>query len=232
MSIQKNIHDIQKKIDFFCQKYGRHPGDVKLIAVSKYHNTHAIEEAYHCGLRDFGENYFQEWQKKKESLSHLKDIHWHLIGHMQSNKAKFFTNTIHCLQSLDSLTLANAIEKKSNLEAKLNVLIQLQIDPLDKNKSGIAFPDAVPLCEFVTKSQKLNLCGFMGIGPAETPDDRRKDLYLKFMQDAGQLWKDFSEKDANTKPIYSLGMSGDLEMAIACGSNMVRIGKAVFGLRK
>lgn len=230
ISIEKNIAQIQENIDLICRKYGRNKNEIKLIAVSKYHSVESIQTAYDCGIRDFGENYFQEWKEKKEKLAFLKDIRWHLIGHIQTNKAKYFTNSIHCLQSLDSLTLANELEKKAHLQSKLNVLIQLQVDAQDKNKSGVNFDKAASLCEFISTSQKLNLCGFMGMGPLKVPDETRKDLYLKFIHNSKQLWKAFTSFQ-NQTPIYSLGMSDDLEIAIACGSNMVRVGTGIFGKR-
>jgi uncharacterized pyridoxal phosphate-containing UPF0001 family protein len=111
------------------------------------------------------------------------------------------------------------------------VLVQLQVDAQDKNKSGVHFDKAVSLCEFISTSQKLNLCGFMGIGPIEITDKMRENLYLKFIHNSKQLWKDFASFQ-NQTPIYSLGMSDDLEMAIACGSNMVRVGTGIFGKRE
>lgn len=228
--IQSNIQKVQEKINVFCEKYKRNKDEITLVAVSKYHPIDWIEAAYNCGIRDFGENYFQEWKEKQEKLSHLQDIRWHLIGHMQTKKAKYFTNSIHCLQSLDSLSLASEIEKKSSLNSRLNVLVQLQVDSEDKNKSGIVYEKSAQLCEFILKSQKLFLCGFMGMGPLESTDERRKDLYRQFMRNAEKLWKDFSQ-DENKKPYYSLGMSSDMEIAVECGSNMLRIGTAIFGER-
>ena len=221
--IKENIEKLKIKI----------PPNVTIVAVSKFHPAESIEEAYHCGLRDFGENYIQEWQKKQEQLSHLKDIRWHIIGNLQKNKVKFLNKNVHLLQSLDSLSLAKEIEKKWTTNKPLNVLIQLQVDVNDINKSGVSLENAKELCEFVLQSKKLNLQGFMGIGPILSPrglttgsnnnNEKLHFLYTEFVRYCHNLW--------DTKKIISLGMSQDLEIALECGSNMLRVGTAIFGNR-
>lgn len=229
-NIKKNIESIQEKINFFCNKYGRHSQDVNWIAVSKYQPIEKIIEAYNCGISDFGENYIQEWQKKVTELNAKYKINWHLIGAQQSNKAKFIDNNIFCLQSLNSIKLANEIEKKANLNHELNTLVQLQIDPEDNQKSGIDFESANRLCEFIAQSKKLSLKGFMGIGPLQKSNKELKFLYTSFAKNSENLWQKFST-DKTKKCILSLGMSQDLEIAIECGSTLLRIGTAVFGER-
>ncbi|WP_397601044.1 YggS family pyridoxal phosphate-dependent enzyme [Silvanigrella sp.] len=230
--LKNNIMDIKNKINLLCIKYKRKPTDIELIAVSKFHEANKIQEAYSNGLTHFGENYIQEWQKKSDFLSPiLSDLKWHIIGHIQNNKAKFINDKVHCLQSLDSLSLAKEIEKKSQLDLKLNILIQLQIDMNDLNKSGIQIEKTNELLDFISQSKKLSLKGFMGIGPAEIDYLKRKDLYFNFVENSNKLWNLYYNNPINQKPIISLGMSSDYELAIECGSTMLRMGTAIFGDR-
>ena len=230
--IKKNIEDIKNKINILCIKHNRNTSDIELIAVSKFHEANKIQEAYLNGLAHFGENYIQEWQKKSDLLTpNLPDLKWHIIGHLQNNKAKFINDNVHCLQSLDSLSLAKEIEKKSQLNSKLNILFQLQIDINDKNKSGIQIEKTNELLDFISQSKKLLLKGFMGIGPAEIEHNKRKDLYYTFVENSKKLWNVFYNNPQNQKPIISLGMSSDYELAIECGSTMLRMGTAIFGDR-
>lgn len=227
--IKHNIAAVKDKIRFYCEKHNRNPNDIELVAVSKFHSAAAIEQAYACGIRDFGENYVQEWLEKKTQLAHLPDIRWHLIGHLQSNKAKHIDNSVYCLQSLDSLSLAKSIEAKHNRDFKLPVLVQLTVDPADENKTGMSFEHATALCHWLSNtSQSLQLKGFMGIGPAHALPQDLAILYTSFVSHAQLIWKTTAQQHV---PSLSFGMSDDLETAIACGSTMVRIGTHIFGER-
>lgn len=230
MSIAQNIETIKQKIKQYALQYNKNPASITLVAVSKFHSVQSIEEAYACGLRDFGENYIQEWQTKCTQLTHLPDIRWHLIGNLQKNKVKFLNTKVHCLQSLNSLSLAAEIEKKTQHNHILPVLIQLQMDSADTNKSGISLQNAPALCEFVSKSNHLKFVGFMGIGPDTKNTSHLKDLYFKFKENCYELWRTYAH-NKNCEPVISLGMSQDLEIAIECGSTMVRVGTGIFGKR-
>ncbi|APJ03865.1 YggS family pyridoxal phosphate-dependent enzyme [Silvanigrella aquatica] len=230
--IEKNINNIKNKISFATQKYNRNPNEIELIVVSKFQSAEKVQSAYQAGVRHFGENYIQEWKEKISTLSHyFPEIKWHIIGNVQSNKTKYINSHIHCLQSMDKISLAKEIEKKAPLDSKLNVLVQLQIDKNDINKSGVTFEEAKQLCEFIAKSNKMQLQGFMGIGPLEIKDNQRRELYSHFVQESHKLWKEFS-LNLNKTPVISLGMSSDFEIALECGSTMLRIGTAIFGERK
>ncbi|BBH53308.1 YggS family pyridoxal phosphate-dependent enzyme [Fluviispira sanaruensis] len=229
--IEKNIKEIQDKIKYFAQKYKRNPNDIQLVAVSKHHTIESIKAAYKCGIENFGENYIQEWQEKSQALSNLPNLKWHLIGHIQSNKAKSINSQINCIHSLDKLNLAKEIEKKSPIDKRIKVLIQMQIDKTDQNKSGIPFENAKELCGMLAQSQKMDFSGFMGIGPEEDDKSRLSDLYAEFAKNAEYLWNSFSNRPKD-KYILSLGMSSDYEIAIEHGSTLLRIGTAIFGKRK
>jgi PLP dependent protein len=230
--IGQNIFKLKEKIHSAAKKFNRNPKNIELIAVSKFQNIEKIKEAYHSGLTQFGENYIQEWKEKNDTITNtLPNLKWHIIGNIQSNKAKYLTSSIYCLHSLDKIALAKEIEKKSPLNSKLKVFIQLQVDKNDISKSGITLEGAKSLCEFVANSKKMSLHGFMGIGPVQMEEGKRRALYFEFTNNAFQLWQDFSKNDGS-KPIISLGMSSDFDIAIECGSTMLRIGTAIFGERK
>lgn len=231
--IRNNLENLKTKINEITNLSScdlTSPSQITFVAVSKFQPAESIEEAYNCGVRDFGENYIQEWQKKCAQLSHLKDIRWHIIGPLQRNKVKFLNKNVHCLQSLDSLTLAKEIDKKWLFVRPLNVLVQLQVDKNDKNKSGISFEEAEEICKFIAQSKKLNLCGFMGIGPNIQDEEKLTLLYSEFVIHCHNLWSHFAPNKTQ-KAIISLGMSSDLAIALKCGSNMVRVGTALFGSR-
>lgn len=230
MSVSQNIERLKQHIQKYAHNCGRDPALVTLVAVSKFQSAERIEEAYACGLRDFGENYTQEWKSKAQQLAHLPDLRWHLIGHLQKNKVKDLNANLFCLQSLDSLSLAKEIEKKWNVTRKLPVLVQLQIDARDTNKSGIESAQARELCTFLMESKTLDWRGFMGVGPARQPHTL-KALYERFFETGQMLWQEQHVHNQSNQCIFSLGMSEDIETAIACGSTMVRIGRSIFGKR-
>lgn len=230
--IEKNIFELKEKINSIAKKFNRNPENIELIAVSKYQDIEKIKKAYHSGLFHFGENYIQEWKEKNGAISDaLPNLKWHFIGNLQKNKAKYLTSNIYCLHSLDKITLAKEIEEKSPLDSKLKVLIQLQIDKNDITKSGVTLEKAKNLCEFISNSKKMSLHGFMGIGPTQMDEEKRRSLYFEFTNNASYLWKNYSASNGNN-PIISLGMSSDFEIAIECGSSMLRIGTAIFGARE
>jgi pyridoxal phosphate enzyme (YggS family) len=231
--IQNNIRSFQQKIFEIAMRCKRDPNDIELIAVSKYHNAESIKKAYQAGCVNFGENYIQEWKEKSIQLEEepLSKIKWHIIGNLQKNKVKFLNSKVSCLQSLDRFELASEIEKKAPLHSPLHVLVQLQIDFQDTNKFGATVEHAKKVCEFVSSSKKMVLQGFMGIGPAECNEEKRKELYFSFTEKSKILWQEFNTQRLQN-PIISLGMSNDYVTAIECGSTMLRIGTAIFGTRK
>jgi len=228
--IESNLNTFKTNLNKVAEKYKRNIDEITIIAVSKYQDCNKINSAYSVGQIDFGENYIQEWQEKvtyfHESLPKLK---WHIIGNLQKNKVKYLTDKVHCLQSLDSIELAKEIEKKGKFEQKIKTLIQLQIDKNDQNKSGITLEKAKLLRDYVLNSSKISFAGFMGIGPLNIETNKRKELYYSFIHNAYNLWKETNS--IHSQPILSLGMSSDYETAVECGSNMLRIGTAIFGER-
>jgi pyridoxal phosphate enzyme (YggS family) len=208
--------------------------EVTLVAVSKGQTTEAIRHAYALGVRDFGESYAQEFLKKADELSDLKEIRWHFIGHVQSNKIKKIVPFNPVVHTLDRTSLLNELVQFISPAAPLRIMIQLQIDPTDVSKFGCTLAEADELCQRVAQTPGLLWDGFMGIGPANATPERLKWMYDEFNSIARHLWERYSRRDPSRKlpdMKLSLGMSDDLEIAIRSGSNLVRVGSALFGPR-
>jgi hypothetical protein len=231
---RERLSAIRSRIATALMGSQRKPEDVTIIAVSKGHPAEAIRQFYELGLRDFGESYAQEFSRKADELADLKDLRWHFIGHLQSNKVKKIIHWKPIIHALDRISLLDELSKYANPADPLKVLLQLQVDPSDANKSGCARREADELCQRISNIPGLNLEGFMGIGPDIDDHERLKWLYEGFSSNAHLLWEQYSLRDPSRRtrdPKISLGMSDDLEIALRCGSNLVRIGTALFGPR-
>ncbi|MFZ9519135.1 MAG: YggS family pyridoxal phosphate-dependent enzyme [Silvanigrellaceae bacterium] len=210
------------------------PDDITIVAVSKGHPAKSIRQFYELGLRDFGESYAQEFVKKAEELSDLKDLRWHFIGHLQSNKVRKIMSCKPTIHALDRVSLLDELCKFADPAEPIKVLLQLQVDSTDVNKSGCIRPDADELCKRIANIPGISLEGFMGIGPDIDDHEQLKWLYERFSETAQFLWEQYSLRDPTRKTResrISLGMSDDLEIALRSGSNMLRIGSALFGPR-
>ena len=189
--------------------------EVSLVCVSKYHTEAEIMEVYDLGQRVFGENKVQDLLKKRDVLP--KDIKWHLLGHLQTNKVKQIVGCVELIHSLDSIKLANEIQKHA--EAKgivVNCLVQVNSTGID-DRFGVPYTELDAFIKEVKKLSNINLCGMMGMAPlGEDPAPYFKKLKEAF--DASAV------KDG----ILSMGMSGDFEEAIKNGSTMVRLGRIIF----
>ena len=210
---------------------------VELIAVSKTQSSEKIAAFYDLGLRDFGENYAQEFKEKAIALSHLNGLRWHYIGNLQTNKLKDVLPFCHFIHSLNRFELLLAMEKKilagvrpAHLE-KVKLFVQLQVDENDAGKSGAGLAEAEKICSYLATCESFQWIGFMGMGPAEANDALLRNLYNNFFHRAEKLWKRYNTNATHSKPLISLGMSNDLDVAVACGSTTVRIGTALFGER-
>lgn len=216
MSVKENILEIKKAI----------PRSVTLVAVSKTKPNELILEAYETGHRDFGENYVQELVDKHEQLP--KDIQWHFIGHLQSNKVKYVVPFVHLIHGVDSFKLLKEINKQaSKINRVVNCLLQIHIAQ-EETKFGFDFDE----CEAVLRSEELKqlnnikLLGFMSMA---SNTNNREQVKKEF-----DSLRKFSEKMKEVNPqlsILSFGMSNDYILAIEAGSTMVRIGSSIFGNR-
>ena len=205
---------------------GRDPASVRLLAVSKGQPAAAIRQAYALGQRAFGENYVQEAVAKADELADLDGIEWHLIGPLQSNKTRIAAERFAWVQSVDRMKIAERLsEARDPGRAPLDVCIQVNISA-EGTKSGIGPADAPALARDIARLPRLRLRGFMGIAE-ETPDIERQRRQFRILGDLLQACR-AERLELDT---LSMGMSGDLEAAIAEGATMVRVGTALFGPR-
>ncbi len=230
ITMKSRLQNVDDRIARACEAAGRNRSEVRLVAVSKGHPVEAILEAYSLGVRDFGESYVQEWLPKFDALKHLSDIHWHFVGHLQSNKAKFVVGKSHLIHSVDRVSVLEGIAKAAkNVGTIADVLIEVEVDSSDVNKGGTPQCALPALIDRIGTFPELRVKGIMGMGPAAASPLQLAPLYNCFVKTSLQIFqgRNLSEKDL----IISLGMSDDLEVAIACGSTLVRIGTAIFGER-
>jgi len=206
---------------------GRDEHEIKLLAVSKQQSVSAILEAYAAGQRDFGENYVQELRQKATELEHLRDLRWHLIGHLQTNKAKVVAGLASSVQTIDSIRLCQELGRRrlaAGAEGPLDALVEVNVSG-ETSKSGCAPGELREVCAAVEAQPGLRLRGLFTVPPAsEDPNAARPhfEALVRLRRELGG--------DARL-PELSMGMSGDLEVAVACGSTWVRLGTAIFGHR-
>lgn len=202
------------------------PG-VTLIAVSKTKPIALVEEAYAAGQRDFGENYVQELVDKSEQLP--KDIRWHFIGHLQSNKVKYIAPFVHLIHGVDSLKLLREINKQGQKQSRvINCLLQLYI-AREESKFGWDEAECRQFFES-TEPATLPFVKIVGLMGMASNTDKEQELRHEFQT----LRKFFDEVSERYLPliVLSAGMSSDYQLAMECGSNMVRIGSTIFGSRQ
>lgn len=224
--IQENLECVREKINEAARFSGNAPEDITLIAVTKTHSADVINEAISLGVLDIGENKVQEINEK---YSDVQPVNWHLIGHLQTNKVKQVVDKVSLIHSVDSIKLLDEIEKQSALRGIVSdVLIQVNISG-EESKFGINPCDTERVIEYNEKLKNVKICGLMTIAPK---------LYegftnTKHFENIRRIFVDIGAKkyDNSNMKYLSMGMSGDFEEAIRCGSNMVRVGSAIFGKR-
>lgn len=220
--LSENIKAIQAELAPFPK--------VKLIAVTKTKPVEILLEAYQAGLRDFGENKVQEMLPKYEALP--KDIHWHLIGHLQTNKVKYIAPFVHLIHSVDSLKLLQEIDKQGKkFNRIIDCLLQIYIAQ-EETKFGLSEEELIAILDGQELNSLKNVCikGLMGMASNTDNFDqvRQEFKYLKNIFDSIQ--QNYHSKNMDLQEI-SMGMSGDYLLAIEQGSTMVRIGSKIFGSR-
>ena len=225
-SISQNLHAVEQRIADVAQDCGRTAQDITLLAVSKTKPESDIIAAYAAGQRCFGENYVQEGVAKIESLSHLADIDWHFIGPLQSNKSRLVAEHFAWCHTVDRLKLAQRLSaQRPDAMPALNVLIQVNISD-ETSKSGIHEDMLLELASEVSQLPRLTLRGIMAIPAPESDYARQLAVCQRMAHLYQQLASHYPDIDT-----LSLGMSDDLEAAIAAGSTLVRVGSAIFGAR-
>ncbi len=226
-SVADNLRIVRQRIELAVHAYGRAPSSVGLLAVSKTFPDHAVREAYAAGQRLFGESYVQEAVDKMAALADIRhELEWHFIGPLQSNKARQVATRFDWVHSIDRLKIAQRLSELRPPElAELQLCIQINIDS-EPTKSGIAPADAIALAQAVSRLPRVRLRGLMCIpSPRQTMQDQRG----VFARLAG-LMQDLNKEGLKLDHL-SMGMSDDLEAAVAEGATMVRVGTAVFGVR-
>lgn len=227
MTVAAALAAVRDRLARACAAAGRDPAAVELLAVSKTHAAASVREARAAGQRSFGENRVQELVAKAAELRDVEDLHWHLIGSLQTNKVDQLLRVrgLQLVHSLDRMKLADALQRALAVSGQsLDVLLQVDATG-DQNKHGARLDDAAPLLAHVLQHcGRLRPRGLMGMGPLSGDPrpvfDRIATLRRQLERDSGV-----------PLPVLSLGMTGDLEAAIAVGSTLVRVGTAIFGAR-
>ncbi|MEW6715199.1 MAG: YggS family pyridoxal phosphate-dependent enzyme [Nitrospirota bacterium] len=229
VGITANLKTVNEKISRSALKAGRDPQDVKLIAVTKTVALPDIMEAVNTGLLILGENKVQEAEKKVKSEElrvKSEKIEWHLIGHLQKNKAKTAVELFDLIHTIDSIELADGVNKQAKkMSKKQRVLIQVKLSD-EATKHGVEEKDMMELFEAVSKMQNLKLEGLMTIPPYFADPEKVRPYFRRLRE-----LREKAGKKGYNLPELSMGMSNDFEVAIEEGSTMVRIGTAIFGER-
>jgi len=223
--IAENLQRLQEKIYSACKASGREPGDIKLVAVSKYFGINSITEAVNSGITDFGENKAQELRDKYNILG--DKVTWHFIGTLQRNKVKYVANCSSLIHSVDSESLVDEIDKQAEKNKKVQkILFEIKTSE-EETKSGLEREEQViKLAEHCGTLKNVQLIGLMTMAPFS--DDER--LIRKSFSDLRKLKDKLNQHDFNLTEL-SMGMTSDFEIAISEGSTIVRIGSAIFGER-
>ena len=224
-NITNNLLSVQKRIAQAAQSCDRNPGEIRLVAVSKKHPATDVTEAWDAGQKDFGENFLQEALPKQAELAHLP-LTWHFIGRIQSNKTRPIAEQFQWVHTVDRFKIAQRLnEQRPDSLPPLNVCIQVNVgDP--GNKAGAPCDQVAELARQISSLPRLRLRGLMCL-PPESEDMAVQRGYFHILSD---LSREIGRLGINMDTL-SMGMSGDLEAAVAEGATMVRIGTAVFGKR-
>lgn len=231
MSISANIAELRERVTRAAAGVRRSPDQITLMAVSKTVEPARIREAYEAGLRVLGENRVQEFAEKSGALAELKDAEWHLIGHLQSNKAAKAVQLFQAIDSLDSLRLAEKLNSAAQQAGKvLPVLIEIKVGA-EESKAGIPLdsPQLEQILQAASRLEHLQIRGLMTVPPyTENPEGARD--YFRSLRD---LRDQIARRNLPRvqMDVLSMGMSHDFEVAIEEGSTCVRVGTAIFGSR-
>ncbi len=230
LDLAKRLSGIRERISVAAKKAGREPSDVKLISVSKTHPVETLRDAIDVGIEVFGENKVQEGISKIAEIGREK-AEWHLIGPLQKNKARKAVQNFDVIHSLDSLALAERLERICADENRgvLSVLIQVDL-AFEETKFGIGEEDLPPLLEFLKSSKHLKLNGLMIIPPYFQDAEKVRPYFGKLRELRDKLVAE--NAFANGFGELSMGMSHDFEIAVEEGATLVRVGTAIFGTRQ
>ena len=225
--IKENIIQVENTIKDACMRANRNADDVTLIAVSKTKPVSMLKEAYDFGCRHFGENKVQELVDKYESMP--KDIKWHMIGHLQRNKVKYIVDKVYLIHSVDSLKLAEEINKEAvKRQIRVNILIEVNFAGEESN-FGVKAEATAELITEISKLPGISIKGLMTVAPYVENAEENRQYFVKLRQ----LSVDIMNKNIDNVSIdiLSMGMTGDYQVAVEEGASYVRVGTGIFGER-
>ncbi|RTZ93558.1 MAG: YggS family pyridoxal phosphate-dependent enzyme [Deltaproteobacteria bacterium] len=227
-SIKERFEEIRLRVEKAAKRAGRDPGEIRLIAVSKTKPVSMIREAVAAGVTDLGENYIQEAREKIPQIA--GDVHWHFIGHLQTNKAKYAARLFDWIHTIDRKEIADALNRRAGMEERvLKVLIEVNVGK-EATKSGVMEEDLLPLVEHVATLPNLSLRGLMVIPPLALDPEEARGYFIRTRHLAEQV----AARDIPGVSMaeLSMGMTADFEVAIEEGATMIRVGTAIFGPRE
>ena len=225
--LKDNFKEVEARIQAACERAGRKREEVTLIAVSKTKPVQMLQEAYDLGNRIFGENKVQEIVDKYDALP--ADISWHMIGHLQRNKVKYIIDKVTLIHSVDSLRLAETIEKEAAKKGvTADILIEVNVAKED-TKYGVMPEDAARLVSQISVMPHIRIKGLMAIAPFVTNPEENRIYFQRLRNLAVDIGE--NKSDNVTMSVLSMGMTNDYEIAIEEGATMIRVGTGLFGAR-
>lgn len=219
MTLAERLDAVNNRLETVLQRTGRKRQDITLLAVTKVFPADVILEAYALGMREFGENYVQEFEGKHPLVAHLEGARFHLIGHLQSNKSRRASEIFHVIQTVDSGKLARRLDEAA--VTPLDVMVEVKLSE-EQTKAGCAPPDLGALLETIRSLPKLRLRGLMTMPPWNEDAEAARPYFRRL--------RELASEHGVTE--LSMGMSHDFEVAIEEGSTCIRVGTALFGRRK
>lgn len=225
--IRENLEEVRARVKAACAAGKRKEEDVTLIAVSKTKPVEMLREAYNAGVRDFGENKVQEILEKVPQLP--SDIRWHMIGHLQKNKVRQVIDKVVLIHSVDSVALAEQIEKEAaKKELDMDILLEVNVAG-EESKFGFAPEEVEEAVRTIARFPHVHIKGLMTIAPFVENSEENRDVFQKLYQ----LNIDMKSKNIDNvnMTVLSMGMTGDYEVAIEEGADMIRVGTGIFGVR-
>lgn len=227
--ISANLTAVRRRIDAACRRAGRDPSAVRLLPVSKTKSNEILRMSYACGCRELGENKVQEARGKASALADLSDLRWSLIGHLQTNKAKYVARFAHEFQALDDLRTAELLNRRLQMEGReLDVFVQINSSG-EPQKFGLAPEAANAFIQKLPQFEALHVRGLMTLAVFSKDNRRVRECFVRMRTLREQLRR--SVPIGISVDELSMGMSGDFEIAIEEGASVVRVGQAIFGAR-
>ncbi len=224
--IEKNLLEVNKKIDEAAKTAGRNTDEIKLIAVTKTYGADLINEAIDCGVTDIGENRVQEIMEKYDKV---KPVRWHLIGHLQKNKVKYIIDKVELIHSVDSVELAAEIDKKAKKIDKVQkILLEVNVSG-EESKFGIEPTNCIDICREISLFENVKIMGLMTVAPFTDDEELLLDVFSGLKGLAERISQE-NIKNVSMEEL-SMGMTNDFPLAIEKGATMVRVGTGIFGKR-